>query len=158
MPPPLLRPPAASAFARLLLPRHLSQLRCPSSSDWAGFKSLFRSPAATAAPELPRFCLCSASGREYSSAAASSSTAASTRDRKSRKTLAYLVGIACAMVGASYAAVPLYRRFCQATGYGGTVQRRESVEEKIARHARDGTATERARRCPQCVEDRDPHY
>ncbi|KAJ0435047.1 putative cytochrome c oxidase assembly protein CtaG/Cox11 [Helianthus annuus] len=23
------------------------------------------------------------------------------------------------------AAVPLYRRFCQATGYGGTVQRRE---------------------------------
>ncbi|XP_042970390.1 cytochrome c oxidase assembly protein COX11, mitochondrial-like isoform X2 [Carya illinoinensis] len=30
-----------------------------------------------------------------------------------------------AMVGSSYAAVPLYRRFCQATGYGGTVQRQE---------------------------------
>nr|CAD1822397.1 unnamed protein product [Ananas comosus var. bracteatus] len=47
------------------------------------------------------------------------------------------------MVGASYAAVPLYRRFCQATGYGGTVRRRESVEEKIARHSRDGTTTSR---------------
>ncbi|KAK3024448.1 hypothetical protein RJ639_042980 [Escallonia herrerae] len=47
------------------------------------------------------------------------------------------------MVGCSYAAVPLYRRFCQATGYGGTVQRRESVEEKISRHAKDGTVTTR---------------
>ncbi|GFS39479.1 cytochrome c oxidase assembly protein CtaG / Cox11 family [Actinidia rufa] len=45
--------------------------------------------------------------------------------------------------GYSYAAVPLYRRFCQATGYGGTVQRRESVEEKIARHAQEGTVTTR---------------
>ncbi|CAL5367065.1 unnamed protein product [Camellia sinensis] len=45
------------------------------------------------------------------------------------------------------------RRFCQATGYGGTVQHREmvfevlsmfwSVEEKIARHAQDGTHTTR---------------
>lgn len=43
----------------------------------------------------------------------------------------------------SYAAVPLYRRFCQATGYGGTVQRRETVEEKIARHSQDGTVTTR---------------
>lgn len=39
--------------------------------------------------------------------------------------LIYLLTVAGAMVGASYAAVPLYRRFCQATGYGGTVQRRE---------------------------------
>ncbi|KAK3409509.1 hypothetical protein EUGRSUZ_J01628 [Eucalyptus grandis] len=43
----------------------------------------------------------------------------------------------------SYAAVPLYRRFCQATGYGGTIQRRETVEEKIARHANDGTVATR---------------
>jgi cytochrome c oxidase assembly protein subunit 11 len=28
-----------------------------------------------------------------------------------------------AMVGAAYAAIPLYRAFCQATGYGGTVRR-----------------------------------
>ena len=31
-------------------------------------------------------------------------------------------GIAIAMVGAAFAAVPLYRLFCQVTGYGGTTQ------------------------------------
>ncbi|KAK2980786.1 hypothetical protein RJ640_009571 [Escallonia rubra] len=65
------------------------------------------------------------------------------RDQKSRKMLMYLTGLVFVMVGCSYAAVPLYRRFCQATGYGGTVQRRESVEEKIVRHAQDGTVATR---------------
>ncbi|XP_022136891.1 cytochrome c oxidase assembly protein COX11, mitochondrial [Momordica charantia] len=65
------------------------------------------------------------------------------RERKSQNMLLYLVALVFVMVGCSYAAVPLYRRFCQATGYGGTVQRRESVEEKIARHAKDGTVTTR---------------
>ncbi|KAJ7964432.1 Cytochrome c oxidase assembly protein COX11, mitochondrial [Quillaja saponaria] len=65
------------------------------------------------------------------------------REKNSQKMLFYLVGLVFAMVGCSYAAVPLYRRFCQATGYGGTVQRRESVEEKIARHVRDNTVTKR---------------
>lgn len=55
--------------------------------------------------------------RPYSSLAAT--------QRKSRKMLYYLTGLVFAMVAASYAAVPLYRRFCQATGYGGTIQRRE---------------------------------
>ncbi|CAN6567106.1 hypothetical protein ACFX2I_039857 [Malus domestica] len=73
--------------------------------------------------------------RPYSSLAAT--------QRKSRKMLYYLTGLVFAMVAASYAAVPLYRRFCQATGYGGTIQRRESVEQKIARHAKDGTVTNR---------------
>ncbi|XP_051146352.1 cytochrome c oxidase assembly protein COX11, mitochondrial [Andrographis paniculata] len=64
-------------------------------------------------------------------------------EKKSKKMLMYLTGLVFAMVGCSYAAVPLYRRFCQATGYGGTVQRLERVEEKIARHAKDGTVTSR---------------
>lgn len=81
----------------------------------------------------------SASRCRYASTA-TTSAAASARDRK---TLYYLLGIVGAMVGASYAAVPLYRRFCQATGYGGTVQRRETVEEKIVRHSRNGTTTSR---------------
>ncbi|XP_031385757.1 cytochrome c oxidase assembly protein COX11, mitochondrial isoform X1 [Punica granatum] len=68
---------------------------------------------------------------------------ASSQEQKSRRMLMYLTALVFAMVGGSYAAVPLYRRFCQATGYGGTIQRRESVEEKIARHAKDGTVTER---------------
>ncbi|MEH0071602.1 cytochrome c oxidase assembly protein [Pannonibacter sp. Pt2-lr] len=35
-------------------------------------------------------------------------------------------GIFTAMVGASFAAVPLYQLFCQVTGFGGTTQRAES--------------------------------
>ncbi|PKU79235.1 cytochrome c oxidase assembly protein COX11, mitochondrial isoform X1 [Dendrobium catenatum] len=72
-----------------------------------------------------------------------SSYTATSREQGSKKMLIYLLSLAGAMVGASYAAVPLYRRFCQATGYGGTVQRRESVEEKIVRHTRDGTTASR---------------
>lgn len=55
----------------------------------------------------------------------------------------YLVALVIAMVGCSYAAVPLYRKFCQATGYGGTVRRRETVEEKIARHEQTDMTTTR---------------
>lgn len=37
---------------------------------------------------------------------------------------AYMLGaIVVAMVGLAYAAVPIYRIFCQATGYGGTTRR-----------------------------------
>ncbi|KAM7275551.1 hypothetical protein ACFE04_017417 [Oxalis oulophora] len=71
------------------------------------------------------------------------SRATATVEHKSNKMLIYLSALVFAMVGATYAAVPLYRRFCQATGYGGTVQRRETVEEKIARHTQDGTVTTR---------------
>lgn len=35
-------------------------------------------------------------------------------------------GIFTAMVGASFAAVPLYQLFCQVTGFGGTTQRADS--------------------------------
>jgi cytochrome c oxidase assembly protein subunit 11 len=35
------------------------------------------------------------------------------------------------MVGLSYAAVPLYRIFCQATGYGGTTQRSEQGASRV---------------------------
>ncbi|KAF2546489.1 hypothetical protein F2Q70_00019195 [Brassica cretica] len=54
--------------------------------------------------------------------------------------LYYLTAVVFGMVGLTYAVVPLYRTFCQATGYGGTVQRKE---EKIARHSESGTVTER---------------
>ncbi|VFQ64204.1 unnamed protein product [Cuscuta campestris] len=70
-------------------------------------------------------------------------TTATSTEKKSKKMLYYLTGLVFGMVGLSYAAVPLYRRFCQATGYGGTVTRKESVEEKIARHAKDGTVSTR---------------
>ncbi|WP_313615882.1 cytochrome c oxidase assembly protein [Agrobacterium sp.] len=37
----------------------------------------------------------------------------------------------CGMVGMAYAAVPLYRLFCQVTGYNGTTQRVEQYSETI---------------------------
>ena len=48
------------------------------------------------------------------------------RDRKGIVALS-LVGLVAAMVGLSFAAVPLYRIFCQATGYGGVPQRAEAA-------------------------------
>jgi cytochrome c oxidase assembly protein subunit 11 len=36
-----------------------------------------------------------------------------------------------AMVGAAYAAIPFYRAFCQATGYGGTVRKAETAPDKV---------------------------
>ena len=42
-------------------------------------------------------------------------------ERANRTTVTYITALAIAVVGLSYAAVPLYRIFCQASGYGGTV-------------------------------------
>lgn len=56
-------------------------------------------------------------------------------DNKQRKRHG-IVALSCAglvagMVGLSFAAVPLYRLFCQVTGYGGTPQRAEAAPEQI---------------------------
>ena len=49
-----------------------------------------------------------------------------------RRTALMLGGAAAAMAGASFAAVPLYRIFCQVTGYGGTTQRADAAPEATA--------------------------
>ncbi|XP_019434784.1 PREDICTED: cytochrome c oxidase assembly protein COX11, mitochondrial-like [Lupinus angustifolius] len=97
------------------------------------FRQCYRS-SAFASQHIGRSCSMP-SVRQFSSHAS--------KEQKSQKMLLYLTGLVFAMVGSTYAAVPLYRRFCQATGYGGTVQRRETVEEKIARHDKDKTLTSR---------------
>ncbi|KAE9012602.1 hypothetical protein PF011_g8846 [Phytophthora fragariae] len=48
---------------------------------------------------------------------------------RNRRAVMYLAGTAIAWVGISYAAVPLYKIFCQMTGFGGTTQR---VEQFVA--------------------------
>ena len=35
------------------------------------------------------------------------------------------------MIGAAYASVPLYKRFCQLTGFGGTVRQAEAAPTKV---------------------------
>lgn len=47
----------------------------------------------------------------------------------------YMLAVAVFTVGMSYAAVPLYKMFCQVTGYGGTVQKAKK-SERIAKIAK----------------------
>ncbi|MBM3571772.1 MAG: cytochrome c oxidase assembly protein [Alphaproteobacteria bacterium] len=42
-----------------------------------------------------------------------------------------LSGVVAGMVGLSFASVPLYRLFCQVTGYGGTTQRAERDAREV---------------------------
>lgn len=51
--------------------------------------------------------------------------------QNNRKVLLALVFLVCGMVGLSFASVPLYRLFCQATGFGGTTQKAELLPEVI---------------------------
>ncbi|MEO0635746.1 MAG: cytochrome c oxidase assembly protein [Pseudomonadota bacterium] len=46
------------------------------------------------------------------------------------RTALFSASFALGMLGMSFAAVPLYRLFCQVTGFGGTTQRVEQVAER----------------------------
>ena len=57
--------------------------------------------------------------------------------RRNGATVAALAGIVVVMAGLAYASVPLYRWFCQVTGYGGTTQ--IATAAPVERHARSVT-------------------
>ena len=46
----------------------------------------------------------------------------SSMEEENNKVAVYVAAIAVAMLGLTYASVPLYKLFCQVTGFGGTVQ------------------------------------
>ncbi len=48
---------------------------------------------------------------------------------RNRRTAVILLGVVPLMVGLTFASVPLYRLFCQVTGFGGTTQVAEAVPE-----------------------------
>jgi cytochrome c oxidase assembly protein subunit 11 len=52
--------------------------------------------------------------------------------RRSAATVLPLAAVVVGMVGLSFASVPLYRLFCQATGLGGTTQRAATAPTEIA--------------------------
>jgi cytochrome c oxidase assembly protein subunit 11 len=58
--------------------------------------------------------------------------ARSLKDRKAG-TAMILAGIVFAMIGASFASVPLYRLFCAATGFEGTTQRADAAPKTAAK-------------------------
>ena len=50
----------------------------------------------------------------------------------SNRTVAFGAGlVVVCMLGLSFAAVPLYRAFCQVTGFGGTTQQAEAASDEI---------------------------
>ena len=51
--------------------------------------------------------------------------------RKNGRTAAWTALLVAAMVGLAFASVPLYRLFCQVTGFGGTPLRAEEVEPSL---------------------------
>jgi cytochrome c oxidase assembly protein subunit 11 len=52
-------------------------------------------------------------------------------NRRDITAVAICAGIVVAMIGLSYAAVPLYRLYCQATGYAGTTQRAAKPSDTV---------------------------
>src|SRR5437764_4340037 len=54
------------------------------------------------------------------------------RHSRNGTTVLLLCAVVAGMAGLSLASVPLYRLFCQATGYGGTTQRAASAPAEIA--------------------------
>ena len=57
-------------------------------------------------------------------------TASALRRRNAAVVLLSL-GAAAGMVGLAYASVPLYRLFCQVTGFGGATQRKFSASSML---------------------------
>ena len=52
--------------------------------------------------------------------------------RKNGRVALALCGVVVAMIGLSYASVPLYELFCRVTGFGGTTQVAEALPERSA--------------------------
>ena len=53
------------------------------------------------------------------------------RKQKNRTVLLYIGAAAISSIALAYAAVPLYRLYCQASGYGGTTKKIENVGEVL---------------------------
>ncbi len=51
--------------------------------------------------------------------------------RSHRKLAIILASVVTFMIGAAYASVPLYRLFCQVTGFGGTTQRAIAPSDRV---------------------------
>jgi cytochrome c oxidase assembly protein subunit 11 len=51
--------------------------------------------------------------------------------QRNAMTAIVLIGVVGGMAGLTYASVPLYRLFCQVTGYGGTTQVADRLPERV---------------------------
>lgn len=51
--------------------------------------------------------------------------------RKNKRVAVMALGVSLTMLAAAYASVPLYRLFCQVTGFGGTTQRADAATGQV---------------------------
>jgi cytochrome c oxidase assembly protein subunit 11 len=56
----------------------------------------------------------------------------SSQQRRNLNLLMVLVGVVAGMTGLAYASVPLYRLFCEVTGFDGTPQRASAAPTEIS--------------------------
>jgi cytochrome c oxidase assembly protein subunit 11 len=61
----------------------------------------------------------------------SSRTTTSRQQKGKRLTVLISVGVVLAMTGAAFAAVPLYKTFCQLTGFDGTVRKAQAAPTQV---------------------------
>merc|ERR1711920_93478 len=107
---------AFSSRCRLRHVRIAGQLRQHSSAGFGG------SPASSAGSGI------AATDAPVPGAGTRSGSRSDTQESWDNASLgAAMLGVAVAAVGLSYASVPLYRIFCQATGFGGTVKTHKGV-------------------------------
>ena len=60
-----------------------------------------------------------------------SPTVRTSQDKAKRRTALISAVVALGMTGAAFAAVPLYKRFCQATGFDGTVRKADAAPTQV---------------------------
>lgn len=110
-----------SRYARLF--QHCRMLSSRARPAWQHFEAVPKSPAGvhiraySAGPETP----------PRTGARRSPEREAVIRERN-KSFAAWMIAIALGTMGLSYASVPLYRVFCQVTGFGGTVRRSDGDE------------------------------
>ena len=101
-----------------------------------GFATTTTSSSSTSAGSRQTSDTAAAAAAAAAGAAAATASTASSKVHKQREaakeSALYFVAVAVATLGATYASVPLYRLFCQATGFGGTTARVDDIEEKLA--------------------------
>jgi cytochrome c oxidase assembly protein Cox11 len=51
-----------------------------------------------------------------------------------KSTVWYMLGVTCFTISMTYASVPLYRIFCQKTGFAGTVKDKDDVQDPPKTH------------------------
>jgi len=116
-------------------------VRCATTSAVVSSPSVFvatrrfgRVTRAKAAQPTVKVASFASTNRGFAASTSGGNRRANDSDAKNADFAKYLFALVAAVVGATYASVPLYRMFCRATGFGGTTQR-ATLEDKLASDA-----------------------